>query len=132
VIAATKPELPLRAARAERSELQVIVLSGHVHAEKPPASRHIVGEQEALLAPQPHDGKIRLRTGRIDWPSGCSKWTKRDELPRILGGCLLGSRLLWQCDVGVGGSLLAAEPVELLHEGVEPLRVRLTRISIAT
>jgi hypothetical protein len=70
VIAATEPQFPLRAVRAVGREQRFVVLAGQVNPEDPPAAGLIVGQQEALLAPQPHGATICRRTGRIYWPTG--------------------------------------------------------------
>jgi hypothetical protein len=63
-------ELPLGALGAERSERRFVVLAGNVNTCEAPSTRFAVGQQEALLAPQPHGATIRRRLGRIYWASG--------------------------------------------------------------
>ena len=60
---------------AVRREDRFVVLARHVNACESPAAGLVVGQQEALLAPQPHGATIRRRLGRIYWPSGLLKRT---------------------------------------------------------
>jgi hypothetical protein len=52
--AAADTELALGAVRAVRRELRLVVLSGHVDLEEPPAARRVVGENKAFRAPEMH------------------------------------------------------------------------------
>ena len=70
MIAAAEPELPLRAVRTVGREQRFLVLTGHVNPEEPPAARLIVGEQQALSAPELHDPKIGRAHDRIYWTCG--------------------------------------------------------------
>jgi hypothetical protein len=62
VIAATGPELPLRALGAVRGEQWLVVLPGHIDPNETPIPRLVVGQQEALLAEQLHGTARYART----------------------------------------------------------------------